>query len=490
MIESEPSPSKKGASGHANGLLAETIKQMRSHRTSHDLAQTLLGGFALQGTLVVTGVILARALGPEDRGELALLILVGAITLLLVALGLPFALANGVARVPGRALEIIRGVRKPLWIRLAISPIIAGAVLAVLCIGKPAQVWLGAAVVTLAVAPGILHQCGIGILQGLHQFRAFNLLRVAPNAAFAGAALSLIVVGQAELMQLTLAWGVCQAAFGPVAMKKAHGASVAAHKVNSADPPATGWLLRFGRRSMLGATPLVETYRIDQAVVALFLAPVSLGLYVVALAFTNLPRFIAQSVGMVANPLVASSPTHRQARRKMWRFSLIAVPLYLPVIIVIWIAVPDLTIFFFGKAFASSAALSRLLLISTAIFCARVVLTDAARGAGYPMAGTIAEVIALASAILFFAIFVPSSGTDGVAYAMIASAAVALAILIGVLLLSATKRTLPSGWFSTLDPADPQAIPKPSFSDGRRRSSEVPEFEDSFPSAIPGSQDS
>ena len=458
MPAAETSTADRRRGPHPNAVV-EMIQRLRSRRASRALSRTLLGGVALQGTLVVTGVILARALGPETRGQLALLVLVGALTLQLVGLGLPFALAYGVARVPGRAVDVIRGLRSAIVIRLTVGPVLAGAVLALLSVGKPAAVWLGAAVVTVAVIPAVLQQCGLGVLQGLQRFTAFNVLRVAPNAAFAAGAGALFAIGQTGLVQLTLMWGISAAVFAPVTVRRASRAAENLHGENSPDPPATSWLLRFGRRSMLGAAPLVETYRIDQAVVALFLAPVSLGLYVVALAFTNLPRFIAQAVGMVANPLVAGSATHAQARRRMWRFSWVAISLYLPVIVALWITVPELTDFFFGGAFASAAPLTRLLLIATAIYCARVVLTDAARGAGYPAAGTIAEVVAFVSAIPFFAFFVPTSGTNGVAYAMIASSAIAITVLVGVLVRPKARRLPPSGWFDVREANDPHALP-------------------------------
>ena len=77
---------------------------------------------------------------------------------------------------------------------------------------------------------------------------------------------------------------------------------------------------------MFGGSPPVETYRVDQSVVALFLAPTALGYYVAALAFTNLPRFVAQSFAIVANPAIARQPTHEAATRSMWRFFWISLP--------------------------------------------------------------------------------------------------------------------------------------------------------------------
>ena len=52
-----------------------------------------------QLTLVVTGIVLARALGPENRGHLALLVLITALMSALGPLGLPYALSYSLARV-------------------------------------------------------------------------------------------------------------------------------------------------------------------------------------------------------------------------------------------------------------------------------------------------------------------------------------------------------------------------------------------------------
>jgi O-antigen/teichoic acid export membrane protein len=222
--------------------------------------------------------------------------------------------------------------------------------------------------------------------------------------------------------------------------------------------PSTSWILRFGRRSFIGEGPVVETYRVDQAVVALFLPPVALGFYVVALAFTNLPRFIARSIGSVASPTVASRRTRDNARRTMWRFFWFAVPLYLPVVVGLFVFAPELTRFFFGEEFADAAPITQLLLVATALYCARRVLTDAARGGGYPGLGSVAEIVALVSVIPLFAAFVPVWETRGVAYALIASSAIALGVLLVGLLRPGARRAAPgAGWFETTAEAEARA---------------------------------
>jgi O-antigen/teichoic acid export membrane protein len=451
MTPAVETPTARRAAGAAARRITDRIKRLRSHEsTLRALTGTLLGGLAQQLTLVVTGVILARALGPENRGYLGLLTVVAAFGFLIGPLGLPYALTFSVARVPGRAMEIVRKTTKAIGIRLVVATIVSATVLVFLNHDKPGYVQSGSVVAVVVIAPAILQLCGLGVLQGLQRFSTFNVLRVAPNAAFAVIAGALALAGQGGFTALTIAWGATGVIFVPLTVSLALAAARRRHDPSAPAPPTRSWILRFGRRSMLGAQPMIETYRLDQAVVAVFLAPVSLGLYIVALAFTNLPRFVAQAVGIVANPFVASSETHGRARHRMWRFSWAAIPLYVPVIVVLWILAPQLVSFFFGTQFAHAAPLTRLLLIATGLYCARTVLTDAARGAGYPMAGSVAEVVATISAIPFFAIFVPSWGAHGVAYALIASSGVALTVLVGILLSPTARRSTPSGWFESL----------------------------------------
>src|SRR5438105_2699501 len=68
----------------------------------------LVSGLATQAGLVVSGVISARLLGPENRGYFALLILVPSILAQLGMLGMPQAVTYFTARDPSTA----RGMAK------------------------------------------------------------------------------------------------------------------------------------------------------------------------------------------------------------------------------------------------------------------------------------------------------------------------------------------------------------------------------------------
>jgi O-antigen/teichoic acid export membrane protein len=440
-------PSRSGSpSSEPDGVLRSVFSRIRSRRSiGRALTATLLGGIGVQLTLLVTGVVLARALGPENRGYMALLTLVTAVAWQLGGLGIPFALTYAIARAPAAAERIVASVRGAIATQVVLATLAAGLVLGLLTASKPGYVQLGALMTVVAVASGVYQRCGLGVLQGLREFTTFNLWRVAPNASFAIVAAVFLLAGVTDFIPYAAAWAVSRSSF-TLATQRAARRAANRTETGAGEPPPKTAILKFGRRSMFGGAPPVETYRLDQSVVALFLAPTALGYYVAALAFTNLPRFIAQSFGLVANPEIARQPTHEAARRSMWRFFWISVPFYLGVVILLWIAAPALARFLFGPEFAQAGGISRILLIATALFCARRVLADAARGAGYPGIGSIAEVFAFVSVLPLFAAFIPTWGVDGVAYALVLSSAIALTILVIGLLRAGSTGNVPPAW--------------------------------------------
>lgn len=440
--EAPSGPGRLRAIGSAGLTVLARLRSERSIRRA--LATTLAGGLGVQLTLLATGVLLARALGPENRGYMALLTLVSAIAWQLGGLGIPLGLTFATARVPGAARRIVASLRNAIRVQAGLAVLGAAAALALLTAGKPGYVQFGAAMTVLAIAPAVYQRCGLGVLQGLRRFRSFNLWRIAPNALFAAVAAGLLVTGTTSFVAYAAAWAVSRSAFAVVTQRAARQAASEA-ETGEGGAPEPRSILKFGRRALFGGSPPIENFRIDQSVVALFLAPSALGFYVTALAFTNLPRFIAQSFALVSTPIVARQASHRKAKRSMWIFFWASMPFYLAVSIPLWIAAPELARFFFGPDFAAAGDISRILLVATVLFCARRVLADSSRGAGFPGIGSVAELTALISVVPLLAVCVPTWGVDGVGYALVASSTIALAVLVGGLL-RADRKAVPAAW--------------------------------------------
>jgi len=402
------------------------------------VAGSIVTAFVFQAVLVVSGVLAARLLGVEDRGHLALLVLIPTVLAQLGGLGLPIAATFHIARSPGLARPIMRSLVAPAVKQGVALTALHGVILALLLPGKAETVqWAG--VLSLGVVPGLLaFEYGQAALQGQHRFRSFNVLRLMPQALYSLVVALLFVIALESLPAVVAGWVV------PVAVMGACAVVIAARGAPPADgepPPSPRELLRFGLRGLLGASSPSESLRIDQAVVGLFLTPAALGLYVVGLALTNLPRFIAQAIGTVAYPQVSSQVEPQAARRTMWRMFGLTVGLCAVVVGLLELLAGWLVPLFFGESFSGAVPLTRILLVSALLLSARRILIDAARGAGHVSLGNLGEAVSWAALVPAMAVLAPAYGARGVAFALIVSSAASLtAMLLRVGLARPTDR--------------------------------------------------
>ena len=398
---------------------------------------------AAQVLLIMSGVLVARGLGPEDRGYLALIVVVSGICVLVGSLGLPTAVTYYVARFPAGAREIARSLALPFAGQTVATVAVQLVVLFAFVHGDPRRVGV-AALISLLLVPGILsHSYGLAILQGQERFRPFNVLRILPTAMYAFAVLAVFVLGLANLVILMTTWAVSLFVGGLLALGIALRGLPAEEEY--VEGPGRQRLVRFGLKSLVGSTSPIEALRLDQALVGLLLTPVTLGLYVVAQAFTNLPRVVALSVGMVAYPHVASQPDQASGRRALWRYFFIGVAIAALVIAALEVGSAQLVHVFFGDQFQAATPIARVLLVATLFMCARRVLTDGVNGLGRPGLGTIAEVTSWVLLIPTIAVFLPTHGAVGVALALALSWLLSLLLLIGLVLASARP------WFAVVE---------------------------------------
>lgn len=400
-------------------------------RPLHFALLTSVGtGVAGQAALVVSGILVARMLGVENRGHLALLTILPLLISQIGGLGVWLSVTFFVAQQPANTRGILRRLARFLALQALLLTSVHGLAL-MLVFGDESRDAQLAAAFTLPVIPASLAQLyGLAILQGQQRFRAFNLCRFAPGALYALSALVLFLANVRTLPMVTACY------VGALLM----GATAFVIAWRGVDPQPVGGdsptvreMIRFGTRAILGSASPTDGLGIDQAIVGLFLSSSALGLYVVGLAFTNLPRFVAQSIGMVAYPNVAAREAPHDARRALWKFSAVGVGVCLAIVMALEIGAGWLIPFFFGPSFSGSVEITRLLLISAFFLSVRRVLSDAARGAGEPMLGTIAEIASLATMFPAMAVFAPALGVDGVAAALGAgSSAGLLAILVGL----------------------------------------------------------
>jgi O-antigen/teichoic acid export membrane protein len=388
---------------------------------------SVASGLGGQFGLLISGILLARGLGPASRGLLALLLLWPIVLFQVGSLGLPVASAYFIARNPTSARAIVDALMRTTILQCGSLVGVHIAIVVLLVHDRDPSTQM-AGYLTLATIPAVfLQEYSTSILQGQRRFTALSLVRLMPAGANAIAAVAVWLIFRSLLgaaLFLTVAnILVALITTGVAASQLQEVVGSAAVRLRD--------LMRFGLRAWIGAAYPVETFRLDQAVVGLLLSPASLGIYVASLAFTNLPRFIAHSVGLVAYPQIAAQDPWRR-RASTWRFFFAAVTFSAVAVAALEVAVGYLVPLLFGSAFAPAIPIARILLVASLLASARRILAEGMKGAGHPGAGTAAEVASWLFLAPLMLTLTPAWGLTGVAIAVTASSGLSLMTLAAI----------------------------------------------------------
>jgi O-antigen/teichoic acid export membrane protein len=391
------------------------------------VAGSLASGLIGQLMLLVSGVVVARTLGPTDRGYLALLVLLPAVLQHVGTLGLPLATTYFIAKEHEDEPAVRRNLLAPVLAQAVVLVLLQGLLLYLLLDDQPDRV-RDAALVSLALLPGAIADLyGKALLQGQGRYRAFNILRNATIAFYLVALAVVWAVDAADIVGITVAWVSANLLSGAVTL-------VVALRGRPGSAPATAGpslrrMLGFGLAGLLGSLSPVATFRLDQMVVGLFLSAEALGLYVAGLAFTNLPIVISRGVAMIALPEVArATPDERRAATQ--RFVWLATALSGAVVAILILAAGELVPLLFGSDFEEAVTLTRILLVGAVFTGARRVLTDSVSGSGRPGLGSAVELVSGVVLVPLVLILTPIWEAEGVATALTIASAVSFVVLV------------------------------------------------------------
>lgn len=428
----EPHPAVRAAGRRRAGPAVRTYRlpsifEHGRSRLVRASVQTIAAGLLAQALLLVSGPLSARMLGVDGRGDLASLTIWPLMVTLLGNLGIPVACTFYLRERPTLAREIAgESLRISLVQSGVLTALVGGILFLVVDTRRPG---LGsAALLTLLIAPSmILHRVGLAVLQGRERYTAYNVLRTLPTALYALGVAALFLRGERSLVPVivvnVVAYAVATVATLALALRDLRPSWRTV-------PGLRRDLHSFGLRGHLGAVAPVDGLRIDQAAVAIFLNPTAMGLYVAAYAFTNLPRFVAESAARVAFPAVADRRDPRDGLRLVWRFFWGVTLLNLPVTAALFVAMPYLMRLFFGTEFAAAVPIARTLLVGTTLVACRRILVEGLRGLGRPTASTFAELSMYPWMIVAGPVLMAWYGAQGLA--LVLAIAYGLSLVVGV----------------------------------------------------------
>jgi O-antigen/teichoic acid export membrane protein len=350
-------------------------------------------GMLAQAALIVSGPFVARILGVENRGYLALLALIPISLSILFCLGLPQAVAYFLSIDKANWRQVRRVMLMAFVAQTSVLLPLHYAVLLYYSADKPAEV-LNAGYISLAAGPAFLAELfGLAIWQGMGHFRGYSILKLVKPLCYMIFVSIIFLLGEGDLALVMLGWVLSNTASGGIALLTALYLFNAPEKtVTSGQELTIKNMLSFGLKGLVGTFTLMEGFRLDQFAAGLFLSPAALGIYVVGQAFSNASTFIAKSAGTVAFPSVANRANSTDGKRLIWRYFRYVSMLNIGIMTILFLAMPTLIPLFFGEEFSDAVPVAQILVVGGLFASSRRILVEGYRGLGHPHISSMAEI--------------------------------------------------------------------------------------------------
>ena len=388
------------------------------------LVTYLFSGLTLVANLV-TGVVTARALGPDGRGVTVALLTVTQLAGFLCAVGVAQSLSYFIARRPQDAPSLLTTwvlMLLPLTaLTIAITELLLPTIFATdgdqaITIGR----WFA---FTIVLVVGV--ELNYGLLLGTHDFFVYNALRFAQPMLTAG---SFVVLWWLDALTVESALIATSVASAIVLVA---GVSRAVKRIGVGPPaPRLGLTsLWYGVRGQGSTVAANVTARLDVAMLPAFVAAASVGLYSVATNISLIVYQLSNTFAGLVLPAAARDPRRGPLKvvGSLWA-SLAAAGL---VAIGLALFARPLLGFVYGDEFRDAAEPLLLLLPGAVLFAGSSILGAGLYAAGRPFTATLPQLIGMAVTVVGLFVFLRVGGITAAALVSTASyATVFLATLV------------------------------------------------------------
>jgi O-antigen/teichoic acid export membrane protein len=359
---------------------------------------------------LVTGVLVARLLGPSARGEVAVVLALTQIAGWLGALGMNEGLTFVAARsaaVSGRlvgtalALSAAAGALGVLLAQLLLPVVLAGQSDDLLALGR-----VYAPSVAVGVAGGFL----LGVLAGAQDFVVLTAVRVAQPVSYLVLLLVLAAVGGLTTADVLAATAGSVVVVLLSVLWRVRGLSGIGRPSGTLARQAAAYGLKV-QGSMIGG---LANARLDLLVMPAVLTTAAIGLYSVA---TNVAFMVVALVGAVS-VVVFPAATHRGQQAgavlvtRVLRLVLLA---GLLVVLPLGLAAPVLLSVVYGSDFAAATDPLRLLLPGMILVLGTEVVDSGLQAAGRPLAASAGQLLGLGVTVVGLLLTLEPYGAEGAA---------------------------------------------------------------------------
>lgn len=369
-----------------------------------------------------TGILSARGLRAEGRGELAAMILWNVLLANAFTLGIPSALTYQLRNFPGKRSELVGASLLLGGVTSALAMLLGFAGMTHWIPQYSPQVIFFSRLFLLNIPFFAWSLIGRASVESVGDFRISNLsLTLAPLLTLLGLC---ALWWTHTFTPVTAAWiyvGMGLPSFGLVMWRvvEVFRPSLAGLR------EASRLLLSYGIRSYGIDLCGTMAFYVDQALVIHLLIPSMMGAYIVALSLSRMLNAFHTAVVMVLFPRIASQPVSLildltgQAVR---------ITTLLTATSALFIAVlgPRLLTLLYGSEYAGASGVVRILVVEVVLSGVAQVLSQAFMALGRPGVVTTFQVVGLALTIPLMLVFIPRFGVEGAASSLLISTAIRL----------------------------------------------------------------
>ncbi len=365
------------------------------------------------GIAAITSIVIARELGPTDRGVWAVLVSLAAIVSTVIPLGLPFALGYGLAQ---ETREDRPALARAGFVAAVIAAIGAGLVAFLIAfVAEPGGVSPGLALLAGAIAAVlVVHHVGQQATLTATTLRTYVAVQLTPVVAMFAAIIAIAIAGRLTVTITAIASGASTLLAATVAVAALSRAGLlgrpptvtaAAHRLR----PYVGFaVLTFGTLSL---TQIV--HRIDLLIVDGYLGARETGLYAVAVQLSDVLLVVPAALGAVVFRRGATG-AERHFDDALLALRYVGA-LSLAVAVAVGLAAPSLVDVLFGDGYASAVAPLRWLLPGVVLLGLQSVASNYVASRGRPRAVLLAWLAAAVFSVLADLVVIPAHGIEGAA---------------------------------------------------------------------------
>ena len=375
--------------------------------------------------LTIAGsVVVARSLGPEGRGHLAVAAVVLGMAVQFGSLGLPAATVHFIAKQP---FDLPRVLGNGLAVAFVIGAMLSviGFPLIESVLGRPLVSQSLSTPVRLAIPIGLLAAILQSALVGVQRIRSLNGIDVGGRVGSFVAILALFwasAVNEVSVFLVTLTISIMSVVWSFRIVGKAAQIASSLSLLSQE--------LGYGRKAYLATLFAYLVQRFDLVMVEAYRGSIAAGHYSVAVTLTDLLNMLPATVGMLLFPRLSAieDPYRRFHVTRRYALGLLAV--FAPLCIVTLLAASPIVTIAFGDQFSPAVTSLRVLAIATLLLGVNTVFSNHLAALGYPWFVVHTWALGTVANVILNLVAIPRFGIEGAAavslvtYAAITSATI------------------------------------------------------------------